>query len=276
MPRIVLKPKYRGKKDASVVVSSNRKIVMKKKYKKPMNLSKLAYQIIKINGEKKEYGTFSSGLTVGQITVNSAGAYASSGHYLTSFITPIPTQGDTGTTRDGDEVIITGMYSMLQFSQQSNTTQGIKGKIYLFTPNVKSSSASISVGAFLNPNPMVYGANNSLVTVYDTMCSRNMDNFKNFNVLRTKSFYVPPDPGSTTQKLIKSVKCGIKFKKPWKVRFDQTGTLVEGQIYMLVVVESGNNSSNTPNLAAVAAIPNTDTLSGLNLNWFSKAYFIDP
>lgn len=276
MTRIVVKPKYRGKKDTSVVVSSNRKVVMKKKYRKPMNMKKLAYQVAQINCEKKENGVYSSGLTVGQITVASAGAYASSGHYLTSFITPQPSQGDSGVTRDGDEITITGMYNMLQFSQQSNTTQGIKGKIYIFSPRVTASTASVSVGAFLNANPMIYGANNSLVTVYDTMSARNMDNFKNFKILRTKNFYVPPDPGSTTQKLIKTVRCGLKFKKPWKVRFDQTNNLVEGQIYMLIVCESGNLSANTPNLAAVASIPNTDTLSGLNLNWFSKTYFIDP
>lgn len=279
MPRIVLKPKYKAlaKKNVVVDVKAGRNMVMKKKYRKPkLNMKRLSYQVSKMICEKKEYGAYSSGLTLGQISVSAAGATAQSGHYLTSFMTPNPANGNTDVTRNGDEVTVTGMHNVLQFSHQANTSQGIRGRIYIFTPKYGVSGSSVSASQFLNPNPVIYGANNSLVSVYDTTCSRNIDSIKNFKVLRTINFYFPADIASLSQKLVKTVDCSLKFKKPWVMRWDSWGNLTFGQIFMLVVLESGNSTVNTPNTAAVAGIPIIDTYSGLNLNWYSKAYYIDP
>lgn len=277
MPKIVLKQKYRGKKDASVVVSSNRNIVVKKKYRKPKtNIKKLAYQLAKLSCEKKEIGMYATGLSVGQISV-SAGGLVSSGHYMSTLFTPSPSNGNTDTTRIGDEISLTGMYNELQFIQQSNANIKIRGKIYIVSPRLGSSYATATIDKFLNPNAILYSAN--LQTVFDYTSSRQMDNFKNWRVLRTKNFSVSSDLASTTQRMVSTIKCGMKFKKPWKIRYDAAGNVSEGQLYMIVVTDTGNVSSNAPSgsgTGSTTGIPITDTLSGLSLNYFSKAYFIDP
>ena len=144
MPKIVLKQKYRGKKDASVVVSSNRKIVLKNKYRKPkVNVRRLANQVARINMERKDSGWIASTeIVVGQV-IGSAANAVQSGHYTTS-LAPTPSQGDSGSQREGDSISITGMYNKFQFAQQSNALQHTRGKIIFATPRFSSYSSVVS------------------------------------------------------------------------------------------------------------------------------------
>lgn len=276
MPRIVLKPKYKAlaKKNIVVDVRAGKKIKFRSRGKP--NMRKLAFQVAKINCEKKEIGMYTAGLTVGQVTV-SAGGLASSGHYMSTIFTPSPSNGTTDTTRIGDEITLTGMYNELQFVQQTNTTIKLKGRVYIVSPRLGSSYASATIDKFLNPNAILYSANGQII--YDYMSSRQMDNIKNWRVLRSMNFSVSSDLASTTQKMISTVKCGLKFKKPWKVRYDAAGNVAEGQLFMIVVTDCGNVSSNAFSGAGTGStlgIPVVDTLSGLTLNYYSKAYYVDP
>lgn len=240
-----------------------------------INVKSLANAVAKINCEKKEWSGYVPGLTVGQIYVPAAGSAPNSGHYLTNFITPLPNNGNSDTTRVGDEIKITGIHNVFQFSHQANTSQSMKVKMMFIAPRFGISGASLTMDKLLNPNPIIYNANGAVFPiVYDTMCARNMDYIRDFRVLRTKTFTMPGDTASLSQKIVKTVDFSLKFKKPWNIRFDTAGNLAFGQIYLLVLCESGNTTTNTP--TSYSGVPVIDTYSGLNLSYYTKSYFIDP
>lgn len=276
MPRIPRVKVSKLAKNVVVDVKPGPKIVLKKKYRKPMNMKKIANAVARINCEKKESVSYVAALSHGQIYTDGTSTVGS-GHYLTNGVFLGPNNGTTDTTRVGDEISITGIYSQFQFAQQANTTQKIKGKIYFFSPRLGSSLASVAVGNFLNPNSFLYGASGNVNNIYDTMSSRNMDYIKDFKVLRVKNFTVSPDLASTTQKMGTTVKCGIKFKNPWKIRWNSAGSIVNGQIWMLVVFDSGNSGSTAVGAGGnTTGIFKTDVQSGVDWSYYAKTYYIDP
>lgn len=257
----------RGRKKKAVIITT-------KKKKKSMSIKKLAYQVAQINCEKKEVGVYNADLSNGQIYTDGS-AIINSGHYLTAGLTFNASNGTTDITRIGDEVMISGLYNEFQFQQQANATQKIRGKIYFFTPRIGSTNVSVTVGTFLNPNGFIFSATGN--NVYDYMSSRNMDYIRDYKVLRIKRFTISPDLASTTQKMITTLKCGLKFKKPWKARFNSAGQLVYGQIWMLLVFDSGNSGTVAAGAGAnTTSIAKTDVLSGVTWSYFSKTYFMDP
>lgn len=241
---------------------------------KKVNINKLAYQVAKLNNEKKEFNVYAPSLAVGQFYASTAGSTPLSAHYMSNGITPLPSNGTGDNARIGDEISVTGIRNVFQFSHQANCSQPIKCKIMMFAPKFGVSGASVTIDKLLNVNPVAYYGNGALVSVYDTTSSRNMDYIKDFQLLRSYSFTMPGDQASLSQKIVKTVNVGLKFKKPWKVRFDSAGNISYGQIYCVVVAESGNTYSNTPNSNTIG-IPIIDTYSGLAFQWYSKTYFMD-
>lgn len=240
-----------------------------------MNIKKLAYDIAKINCEKKEIGMYVQGLVLGQAFV--VGGLAQSGHYMSTLFTPSPSNSTLDSGRVGDEITVTGMYNQLQFIQQSNAITKIRGRIYIVSPTLRSSYATATIDKFLNPNPITFAANGQVL--YDLTSSRQSDNFQNWKVIRTMNFNVSPDLASTTQKMNLTIPCNLKFKKGWKVRYDSAGNVAEGQLYMVVVVDSGNASAvafSGTGTGGTSGIMNTDTLSGLSFQYYSRAYYVDP
>lgn len=270
----------RSKSDKKTV--SDTKTAKKSKKKSSSSVTKSYVKnaitsAMKATCEKKEYNTYAMNQTVGQFQAITAGANPSSAHFINSaLVSSTLTNGTTDINRIGDEIMVTGLRNIFQFTHQSNTGQGVKLKYYFYSPKLGSNSGSISIGSFLYPNPIVYAGNSAGPVIYDTLCSRNQDNMKNYIIHREGTIYVPPDMASLTQKMVKTVSIGLKFKKPWKVRFDTSGTLTEGQIFVLILADSGNSSANTPNLAQSNGVALTDSLSGLYLNTYTKVYFIDP
>lgn len=264
---VVKKVETRGRKKKVTTIRKLNK-------KKSISIKKLAYKVAQINCEKKEVGVYNADLSNGQIYTDGS-AVINSGHYLTAGLTFNASNGTTDTTRIGDEVMISGLYNEFQFQQQANATQKIRGKIYFFTPRIASTNVSVTVATFLNPNGFIYSATGN--NVYDYMSSRNMDYFRDYKVLRTKRFSIAADQASTTQKMITTMKCGLKFKKPWKVRFNTAGQIVYGQIWMLIVFDSGNSGTVAAGAGAnTTSIAKTDVLSGITWSYFSKTYFMDP
>lgn len=269
--------KNKGKKSKARMASAG---VVKAPQKAPkkvgyVNVRALANAVSKLNCEKKEYGVYAQNVTVGQIYVASAGSTVQSGHYLSSLITPTPSNGTSDITRIGDEVTITGIRNVFQFIQQSNATIPSKIKMMLFSPRMGASGLTVSIDKLLNPNPIIYNSNGSLYPlVYDTICTRNQDYLKDFKILRQKTFNLQGDMASTTQRMAKTINFGLKFKYPWKLRFDSSGAISSGQIYLLILVENGNNTANTPGASNGAVT--TDTLTGYTCNYYSKSYYIDP
>lgn len=285
MPKIVLKAKYRGRKDPSIQVSSGPNIRLKKKFyrKRKGGLRKLATKIQMINGETKDTGwVASTEIPVGQI-LGVTGGVIQSGHYVTS-LTPTPSQGAASTQRVGDKIMITGMYNRFQFAQQSNALQPTRGKIIFAVPQFSSYNSVVagastgSVETLLNPNPII-GAQSS-VAVYDYLCSRQQDYIGDWKIIRTVNFKCGGDSVSG-MKGVKTVNANLKFRKPHAVHFAPgTTTVISGDIRVFVLFECGNagvvvaNTTTGLNTNATG-VPVKDALSGQLMCYMSKTYYKD-
>lgn len=230
--------------------------------------------------EKKEQGYYVGDTSVGQIVCSSTGLI-SSGHYSASIV-PTPSNGTSDNQRIGDTITITGMYQEFQFRHQSNTSSPIKGKIIFAVPKWTGVSGTgftnLGMTELLNPNPFIQGYNSGVALVQDYMSSRNQDYMANWKVIRTFRFNVPGEQSVASQKIVKTFKVGLKFKKGHKLQFNDAGNIVEGDIRMFIVLDSGNASAYAPSGGAggiATGIAVTDALTGLTLSWFSKAYYID-
>lgn len=251
-------------------------VVIEPAKKKRSNLKQvIRNEMIKFT-EKKEATVYIADNVHGQIYTDGT-SVISSGHYLTSGITLSPSNGTSDVTRIGNEVAVTGLYNVFQFSHQSNTTQRVRGKIYYVAPRLQSSLATVNIANILNPNTFIYGASGGVNNVYDYMSSRNTDYIKDFKILRCKKFSVEPDLASTTQSMASTVTAGLKFKKPWIVRWNSSNQVVEGQIWMIIVFDSGNSGSIAYGAGAnTTGIFKTDVNSGIKWSYYSKTYYVDP
>lgn len=211
-----------------------------------------------INAEKKRYVTGVNNTAVGQVNGNTSGAYCVD-------ITPIPAQGVTAETRNGASIKWNTSYLQLQFIHQSATSSTIKGKIYIIKSDSIINSSALITG-FLNPSPFI-----SSTSIYDYNSTREQDTFKDFRVLATRNFSVSCDQisGQSVQKV---VKMPLKFGHHVKFQ-DNTTTLAEGQVWMLIVCDNGNMNSATA--SSVGNISTTAVNTGLNLCWSITNYFVD-
>lgn len=223
--------------------------------------------------EKKEYNVFQAANDMAQIWVNSSGVI-NSGHYFAE-ITPTPSNGNSDIGRIGDEIQVSGVTFRFQAIQQANRVNRLRGRVMLVAPKFMSNQSQ-TVTSILNPNPFVNGY--AGVNIYDSMCTRNQDYLQDWIVLKTKTFAIAADTAQT-QKQMTTFGMGVKFKKPWTVRFDSSNAVSRGRICILIVLDSGNSSTYAPSgtgTGTTTGIPVYDTLSGCTMSWFAKWYFMDP
>lgn len=238
---------------------------------KPMNLKSIAYAVNKINSEKKEFNNFYQDVNIGQIAVSPAGVVGS-GHWLVSdFLTPNVLTGTSSSTRVGNEISITGIYATYQFRQQANATQKISGKIYYITPKLSSMVSTMNVENILNPNYLLASVGNG--SVYDLQSTFNNNYTGGYKILGSKRFSVSSDLASLSQRMVKQIGFGMKFKTPHKIRYNSANSVTQGQIYVLLVLDSGNSSIYAPTSTTGLAV--TDTVSGLTMNTFCKVFYTD-
>lgn len=278
MPRIPrLKPQFRKAPVPVKVVKRRRrgKFPVSKKFRK------IAYEISKLTLEKDEQGFADAEKLVGQVNGSLANA-VQPGHWEYS-IAPVPSQGDSGTQRTGDKITVTGIYAEVQFVSQPNNLQGSRGKIIIASPRLsmtKSQATAMStygIETLLNPNP--YILQQSSVNVYDTTCSYNLDYKKNWKIHRVVNFKVPPKQ-TTGQKMVKTVKAGLKFPMGHMVSFAPgTTNIIEGDIRVFILFENGNTGSALTNgtyglTTNATGVPVKDTMSGWTMNYLFKSYFM--
>lgn len=211
-----------------------------------------------VNAEKKRYNLGTNNTFVGQVNGNSSGCY-------TFDLTPVPAQGITAETRNGASIKWTSTYLQLQFIHMSATQSTIKGRIYIIrSSNVINSSTLLT--NFLNPSPFI-----TSTQIYDINSAREQDYFKDYKVLATKNFTVSCDQisGQTVQKIIK-----MPLKFGHHVKFNDNSTsITDGQVWMLIVCDSGNIATGTA--STVGNISVTAPNTGLNLCWNAVNYFVD-
>lgn len=211
-----------------------------------------------VNAEKKRITTGVNNQFVGQVNGNSSGMYIYD-------ITPYPSQGITAETRNGASIKWTTSYLQLQFIHMSATQSTIKGKIYIIKTRDVINSSTLQQQFFM-PSPFI-----TSTSIYDINSPREQDYFKDFTVLRTRNFTVSCDQisGQTVQKI---VKMPLKFGHHVKFN-DNTNVLTNGQVFMIIVCDSGNIATSA--VSTVGNISNTAPNTGLNLCWSITNYYVD-
>lgn len=212
-----------------------------------------------VNAEKKRVTTGINNTSVAQVNGNTSGLAIYD-------ITPVMSEGVTYSTRNGSSIKWTSGYAQFQFIHQSATQSAIKGAIYVIKVKNQVITGQTCTQTFLNPSPFI-----SSTSIYDYNSTRNVDYFKDFQVLKRKNFTVKCDQlsGQTVQTVIKMP---LKFGHHVKFSGD-TNTVTDGQVFILILCDSGNNngaSTSTVGNVSVTA-PNT----GLNLCWSMTNYYID-
>lgn len=228
----------------------------------------LAYLKLMINVEKKFFkSTSASPLYVGQVNGNV------SGHNMI-YATPRPTQGDGQQYRQGSSLKLISQRYNLQFVQLSAQQSAMKGVIYV----VETRGKPIGPLSIANEIDEMFIGNqwisnyNAGTQVYDLTCRRNVDYMGNCRILRKVPFSLKQD-NISGQTQIKTVSFGMKYKNR-HVKFDGNTTDVSaGEIFLVIMLDSGNANSVTA--CTLNGVPITAVSTGTSVNWDITSYFVD-
>nr|UOF78977.1 capsid protein [Cressdnaviricota sp.]UOF82589.1 capsid protein [Cressdnaviricota sp.] len=211
-----------------------------------------------INSEKKNYIITSSSLTGAQCYGASG-----SGHYVVD-ITPIPAQGNTDITRNGDSIKVCSAFIKFQIYEQANSTHPMKGKIIIMQVLGTPQTASTFMTNIIKPNPMLSNS------IYDYNSSYNPDFRGQYKHIVTRYFGYNDNYSSSLA--IKDVT--IKLKLNHHVRFTaNTTTVADGQYVMIVLFDSGN--SHASEITTTTGAPVTGALTGAVFHYNATFYYYD-
>jgi len=213
-----------------------------------------------LNVEKKHIqSTITSGINVGQTNGNSDAGTAMYD------ITPGITQGVGYSQMTGNSVKLTSMSLKLQIKQQSATQHPMKVKMIIFkVMGQPQTPATIQTGnRLLDLNP--------ITSLTDYNSERNVNYFREYRVIKTKTLYLQPDPVSGEIMLQNySVIMKMNHHLKWN---NNTTTLADGQICVSFTCDSGNNSATTA--STNTNIPIQKINSGATIQFFTKYYYVD-
>lgn len=223
----------------------------------PQMVKDISYLKSVINSEKLRITVHNaSPVPVSQVNANA------NGYYILD-ITPVPAQGDGVSNRTGSSLKLHSSSINLQLYQQSAAISPMKFKIFIIKVNGNPDLLTNVVGQFLVANPFN--------TATDYNSNRNPDFMKNFRVLRVIKTSLAPD-NLTSAVSMRELRIGLKYKNH-HVRYDRnTTTVTNGQIVMLITVDSGNQSTTT---ASTLNVPVQATNTGALVNWFYDHYYYD-
>lgn len=217
-----------------------------------------------INAEKKQFTLNFNNQIIGQINDNSSGGQIYD-------ITPIPSQGTSGTTRVGNSLKLNGTYIRAQFNQQANLYQEQRIKFYLVETKGIPQATATAILHFFTTNDMIIGGSGQ---INDYFSRRNQDYFKNFIVHRTKTIKISRDQVSGA-----SNRNVMVLKQRWKnqhVKFISGGgtSPSSGQLLLMVVADTGNiHPSNTSTISA--GVTNKLPNSGSIMDLTTTSYYFD-
>ncbi len=248
------------------------KRAVKKRYTKKtggLNYRKIVSDVASLkrvlNPELKRFNQGNLALTgtylrLGQVQGTNSG-------YVCIDITPSPAQGVSDTTRNGDSIRLNHIDFKFQLIKQSQNFNGTRVKFWIIhQKGIIQTDANAMVAQFLNLNTF-----NGL---YDFNSDRNYDLSKQVSVMKTGYISVPVSTmTSNGQTLIKDYSFKQYFKN-FHVKFvNNSQTIGSGQLFLLMVADAGNSSSNTA--ATAPNIPNTAINSGLYLNYDLTSFYYD-
>lgn len=211
-----------------------------------------------INVEKKRYTQTYTYDFLGQ--VNGAGG----GAYITD-LTPLIAQGTGASQRTGNSVKMTGMYLQGQLIQQSGALDSNVVSVEVWFHKTREVAMSLS-----STGNEIYN-NSPFSNQIDMVSRRNQDYFSDYVCIRKKRVIVRADTYSATN-ILRNATFGMGLKLNRHLRWNDAGTLVNGQLFLLVRCQSGNGSSTT---ASTANIPHQGTNTGLKLSLDQITYYVD-
>lgn len=209
-----------------------------------------------INVERKRiYGTYNG--NVGQVNGGGGGANMFD-------ITPNISQGNSASQRNGNSVKVTGVYIQGQFLQQVNALDRNRFSVEVWCHKTKEVPMSLaSTGAEIyNESPF----SNQM----DLISRRNQDYFSDYVCLRKKMVYMPGDKYATN--IIKNQTFNLGLKLNRHLRWNDSGTLINGQYFVIIRAQSGNASSTT---ASTANIAHQGISTGCSVNLSVATYYVD-
>lgn len=203
-----------------------------------------------VNVEKKRIGNSFTG-TCGQ--VNGAGGGAAM-----LDVTPAIIQGLNASQRTGNSVKITGLYIQGQFIQQSSAYDRNVISVELWCHKAKEVVMSLS-----STGNEIYNASPFSLQM-DMVSRRNQDYFSDYICLRKKRIFIHADTANTNVFRNNTFNLGVKLNR--HLRWNDAGTLINGQYFLVIRCQSGNCSTSTASTANIAHIGiNTGLSYGLSL-----------
>lgn len=193
-----------------------------------------------------------------------------SGHQIADF-TPVPTQGDGFSNRQGQSIKWHSSHYSWFFQRQNGNVGPCKIKIQLIhiIGEPYATPANGILQKFVEPNRWV-----NTGTVYDTACDRKPEYFKNYKVLLTRyvSFPAVQYAGQTTP-VQKIVNFGLKLKNHHVKWNGNTNTNTSGQVLCFITMDTGNCSTSTA--STLDSIANTAINTGVIMNCNKVDYYYD-
>lgn len=216
-----------------------------------------------LNPEKKTYQINVTDDLVGQCNGNLSADFARD-------ITPIPAQGTTSVTRNGNSLKLHSTYVKFQFQPQSSN--GFPMKFRVMICKVIGAPVTDVVNTFtpryFKTNPFVTGGQ-----IYDYNSDRREDTYKDLRIIRSAVVSIPANQ-HTGQTQLKNFAMGIKWKSHHvKFTTDGSQTVSDGQIVLLVLGDVGNKSSSNASTLNGTAVLAVNT--GSNISYEMTHYFYD-
>lgn len=209
-----------------------------------------------INSEKKEAPSLTIKDYVGQCNGNN---YA----YYVNDITPIISQGVTGTTRNGVSVKLHSLCMKGQIIQQDNNHHQGRVKFEIFIN--KGNLVVPDISQFYNVNPVT--------GLYDINSPRALDTYKGYYKVATRYFNCKQDSYAGVRGWV-DFTIPIKFKSHHlKYNDDNSNNIVNGQIILVILADSGNISDTVA--STNVDIPVTAVKTGFSFKLLQKSWFYD-
>lgn len=183
-------------------------------------------------------------------------------------ITPAIASGTGGNNKVGKQVNLVSMSIRFQFYQQTNTVGN--RLIHMYVIQIKGTQ-SFDVSEFLRYNQF-FAANNAGTQIYDTNCSRNQAYYKTFRVLARRKCILRQDTASS-QTTVKNYSLGLKFKKPLRLEYNNSGTTVDQDRIQLLLLADSGNKGNT--LQVFTGVVTNAAFTGIAYNVNFDYYFYD-
>lgn len=221
-------------------------------------LAKDVMMIKKLINVEKKIHELSFSQYVGQCNINLTGVGIQE-------ITPNPAQGQTFTTRNGRSIKLTGATLNMQFIEMSSQTTRVNIRVMVIQViGNPFTSASTMLTELYDANP--------LTSIIDYNSDRNPVNFKQFRILCNKRVTMPTENYNAQNGRQVTKKINLKLTSHIKYDGNST-TIVDGQIYMIAIPESGNANTATASTLSYVALQAANT--GFVWNCYTRFYFVD-